>query len=243
MNQETLEGRHAVLEALRGGKPVDRLFILDTAKGLGEIIGKAKEAGAVLIVCDKIRLDRMSQTGAHQGVIATIASYHYAQPEDIFKKAEAAGETPLLVVCDGIQDEQNLGAVIRTCEVTGAHGVVIPKRRSAGLSAHTARASAGALAHIPVARVPGVPSFLRELKKRGVWVYGAAGEAEKDAFAVDFSGPAALVLGNEETGLHELTRKECDILCRLPMRGQTGSLNVSCAAAVLLYHIARTRGL
>ena len=220
---------------MRSGRPVDKLYILSSAKGLGGLIGEAKENGAAVIECDRQRLDRLSRTGTHQGVIAAVAAFAYGTFEDVLRRA--AGEKLFLAVCDGIQDERNLGAVIRTAEAAGAHGVVIPKRRSAGLSAVTARASAGAAEHIPVLRVPGVPSFLRELKEMGVWVYGAAGEAADNAFETDLPLPAALVLGGEEDGLHRLTRELCDRLVALPMRGRTASLNVSCAAAVLLYRM------
>lgn len=240
--KEFIEGKHAVAEALRAERPIDRLFVLETGRDMGKLISSAKETGAVIIKCDRARLDHMSKTGAHQGVIASVAAFRYAEVDDIFALADLRGEPPFIIVCDGVQDEGNLGAIIRSCEVCGAHGVVIPKRRSAGLTPMTSRASAGAIEHIPVARVPGIPSFLRELRGRGVWVYGAAGEEEnRDAFTVDFSGACALVLGGEEQGLHRLTREECDMLVKLPMRGKTGSLNVSCAAAVLLYQIARVR--
>ncbi|MCL1806740.1 MAG: 23S rRNA (guanosine(2251)-2'-O)-methyltransferase RlmB [Oscillospiraceae bacterium] len=230
-----IEGRRAVHEALRSGRPMDKLYVLSGAKGLGELIGTARDAGTVVIECDKARLDRLSETGTHQGVIATAAAFAYAELDDILRRA---GEEKLfLIVCDGIQDEHNLGAVIRTAEVAGAHGVVIPKRRSAGLSAVTARASAGAAEHIPVLRVPGIPSFLRSIKEMGVWIYGAAGEAADNAFETELPLPAALVLGGEEDGLHRLTRELCDRLIALPMSGKTASLNVSCAAAVLIYRI------
>ena len=232
---DRIEGRRAVSEAIAAGRPVDKLYVLSSAKGLGELIGKAKENGAVVIECDKQRLGQFSRTGTHQGVIATVAAFAYSSFEDIQQRA---GDEPLfLVICDGIQDERNLGAVIRTAEAAGAHGVVIPKRRSAALTAVTARAAAGAAEHIPVMRVPGVPSFLRELKEMGVWVYGAAGEAQTGALDADFTFPAALVLGGEEQGLHRLTRELCDMLVSLPMRGKTASLNVSCAAAIILYRM------
>jgi 23S rRNA (guanosine2251-2'-O)-methyltransferase len=235
MERNTIEGRRAVAEAIRSGRPIDRLYVLSGAKGLGELIGAAKENGAVVVERDRQFLDRLGQTGTHQGVIATVAAFAYSTLDDILRKAK---DGPLfLIVCDGVQDEGNLGAIIRTAEVTGAHGLVIPKRRSAGLSAVTARASAGAAEHIPIMRVPGIPSFLREIKEMGVWVYGAAGDAGDCALNTDFTFPAALVLGGEEDGLHRLTRELCDKLIALPMSGKTGSLNVSCAAAVLMYRM------
>ena len=193
----------------------------------------AKENGAVVVERDRQFLDRLSQTGTHQGVIATLAAFAYSEIEDIYQRA--GDEKLFIIVCDCIQDEQNLGAIIRTAEAAGAHGVVIPKRRSAGLSAVTARASAGAAEHIPVVRVPGIPSFLREIKQRGVWVYGAAGEAAENALETDLGLPAALVLGNEEEGLRQLSRELCDKLVSIPMTGKTASLNVSCAAAILIF--------
>ncbi|MDR1668543.1 MAG: 23S rRNA (guanosine(2251)-2'-O)-methyltransferase RlmB [Oscillospiraceae bacterium] len=231
---EQLEGRRAVAEALRSGRPVDKLYVLSTAKGLGDIIGSAREAGAAVVQCDRERLDRLSQTGNHQGIVASVAAYAYGSAEALLAEV---GEDFLIVVCDGIQDERNLGAVIRTAEAVGANGLVIPKRRSATLSAATARAAAGAAEHLPVIRVPGIPGFLREAREAGVWIYGAASEAAESALDMTFSGPSALVLGNEEEGLHRLTRELCDTLISLPMRGKTASLNVSCAAAVLLYRM------
>jgi 23S rRNA (guanosine2251-2'-O)-methyltransferase len=231
--QNSLEGRRAVGEALRAGRTIDRLYVLSGAKGLGELTGLAKENGAVVVERDRQFLDRLSQTGTHQGVIATLAAFAYSEIEDIYQRA--GDEKLFIIVCDCIQDEQNLGAIIRTAEAAGAHGVVIPKRRSAGLSAVTARASAGAAEHIPVVRVPGIPSFLREIKQRGVWVYGAAGEAAENALETDLGLPAALVLGNEEEGLRQLSRELCDKLVSIPMTGKTASLNVSCAAAILIF--------
>jgi 23S rRNA (guanosine2251-2'-O)-methyltransferase len=233
--QSKVEGRRAVTELLRSERPVDKLFVLAGAKGLREIAGAAKERGAVVVECDRQRLDRLSETGTHQGVIATAAAFAYAEIEDILNGISE--EKFFLVVCDGIQDEGNLGAVIRTAEAAGANGIVVPKRRSAGLSAVTSRASAGAAEHIPIARVPGVPAFLRQLREAGVWIYGAAGEAGESALETEFAFPAALVLGGEEEGLHRLTRELCDKLVSLPMSGKTASLNVSCAAAVLIYRM------
>ncbi|MCL2083570.1 MAG: 23S rRNA (guanosine(2251)-2'-O)-methyltransferase RlmB [Oscillospiraceae bacterium] len=242
MGNNTIEGRRAVTEVLKSsGQPIDKLFVLESAKGLAGIINLAKANGAVIIQCNRARLDGMSMTGTHQGVIASVAACAYSDVEDIFLKAQELDEPPFIVVCDEIQDERNLGAIIRSCEVTGVHGVVVPKRRSAGITAHTMKSSTGAACNMPIARVPGIVPFLGDLRERGVWVYGAAGEGEHNAFETDFSGPAALVLGNEQEGLRRLVRENCDKLCRLPMHGKTGSLNVSCAAAVLMYQIALSR--
>ncbi len=232
---ELAEGRRAVTELLRAGRPVEKLYVLRTARGLGDIIGMAREARAAVVPVERDVLDRMSVTGSHQGVIAAAAAFAYCGISDIL--ARAGDEPPLVVVCDGVMDERNLGAIIRTAEAAGAHGLVLPKRRSAGLTAVTARASAGAAEHLPVARVPGIPAALRDLKNAGLWIYGAAAEGADNVFETDFSGPAALVLGGEENGLQPLTRALCDKIVALPMRGKTASLNVSCAAAVILYQM------
>jgi 23S rRNA (guanosine2251-2'-O)-methyltransferase len=232
--ERQLEGRRAIAEALAAGRPVDKLYVLSGAKGLGALIGAAREAGSAVVQCDRDRLDRLSQTGSHQGVIATVAAYAYGSVEALFGGID---KDFLCVVCDGIHDERNLGAVIRTAEAVGANGLVVPKRRSATLSPVTARAAAGAAEHLPVIRVPGIPAFLRDLRDQGVWIYGAAGDAGENALETSFSLPAALVMGNEEEGLHRLTRELCDHLISLPMRGKTASLNVSCAAAILLYRM------
>lgn len=239
-----MEGRRAVKEALLAGRAVDRLYVLSSAEGMGPLVKLAKDAGAVVIECDRPRLDALSETGAHQGVLATMAARAYAQPEDILARAEALGQPLFLVVCDGVEDERNLGAIIRCAEAAGAHGVVIPKRRSAGLSAVTAKASAGAVEHLPVARVPGIPAFLRWLKERQIWVYGTAASAAQTVFDTNFSGGTAIVLGSEGYGLARLTADMCDVLVSIPQWGRVGSLNVSAAAAIVLYQVAlgRARG-
>ncbi len=237
---QTIEGRQAIKEALLAGHPIDKLYVLRGGEGLGSIKAKAKEVGIVVVDCDRQRLDLLSQTGAHQGVIALAAAHDYATLDDIWQKAGDA--PPLIVVCDGLEDPRNLGAVIRTAEAAGAHGVVIPKRRSAGLSATCGKAAAGALEHLPVVRVPNLPSFLEECKKRGLWIYGAeSGSGSRSVYDVDLSGGVVLVLGSEGTGLGQLVAKHCDVLVHIPLFGHTPSLNVSAAAAVLLFEVARKR--
>ena len=237
-----LEGRNALLEALRAGRTVDKLFV---ARGgdrtLGRLAAQAKKAGAVVVEVDRRKLDAMSQTGAHQGVVAQLAAQPYASVADILAAARERGEAPLVVVCDELSDPPNLGAVIRTAECAGAHGVVIPKRRSAGLTAVVAKASAGAVSCLPVARVPNIPALLRELKEAGLWIYGAAGEAEATLYQADLRGPAAIVIGSEGDGMGRLVRESCDLLVRIPMAGRISSLNASAAAAVLLYEAVRQR--
>lgn len=240
---QTIEGRRAVKEALEAGRPIDKIFILRGGSGFAEIKRLARERGAVAAECDRAKLDMMSETKAHQGVIAVIAAREYAELGDIWRKAEQSGRPPLIVVCDGVEDPRNLGAIIRNAECAGAHGVVIAKRRSAGLTPACAKAAVGALEHLPVVRVPNIPALLNELKQRGVWIYGAeSGGGAKSVYDADFSGGAALVLGSEGFGLGRLVKETCDMLVHIPMYGATPSLNVSAACAVILFEIAKQRG-
>ena len=194
-----------------------------------------------MIPVDRRKLDNMSITHAHQGVIALAAARPYATLDDIFALAESRGEAPLIVVCDELSDPHNLGAIIRSAECAGAHGVVIPKRRSAGLTPVVAKASAGAIEYMPVARVSNISSALKELQARGVWVYGTAADGTQELFDANFQGPTAIVIGNEGDGMGRLVRQTCDVLVRIPMRGRISSLNASAAAAILLYEAVRQR--
>ena len=238
-----IEGRNAVIEALRAGENIDKIFILkgETDKTLGHIASKARAAGIVVVDADRRKLDNMSRTLAHQGVIALAAVREYVSVESILQAAEAKGEKPLLVICDEISDHHNLGAIIRTAEWAGAHGVVIPKRRSAGLTAVVAKTSAGAVAHVPVARVPNIPSLLKDLKKQGVWVFGTAANGTTNLYDADLKGAAAIVIGSEGEGMTRLAEENCDFLVSIPMRGKLNSLNASAAAAILLYEAVRQR--
>ena len=238
-----IEGRNAVIEALRAGTAVDKIYLQkgETDRTLGHIASKARAAGVVVVEADRRKLDAMSRTHAHQGVIALTAVREYASVEDILRAAADRGEAPLIVVCDEISDPQNLGAIIRTAECAGAHGVVIPKRRSAGLTAIVAKTSAGAVAHMPVARVPNIPSLLKELKKQGVWVFGTAADGNTALYDADLKGPAAIVIGSEGDGMTRLAAENCDFLVSIPMRGKLSSLNASAAAAILLYEAVRQR--
>ena len=238
-----IEGRNAVIEALRAGTAIDKIYLQkgETDKTLGHIASKARSAGAVVVEADRRKLDAMSRTHAHQGVIALCAVREYASVEDILRAAADKGEAPLLVICDELSDPHNLGAVIRTAECAGAHGVIIPKRRSAGLTAVVAKTSAGAVSYLPVARVANIPALLKELKERGVWVFGAAAEGSVPLYEADLKGPAAIVIGNEGDGMGRLVRESCDVLVSIPMRGRISSLNASAAAAVLLYEAVRQR--
>ena len=242
-DETMLEGRNAVAEALRAGQCVDKLYVArgDTDRTLARLVAQAKKAGAVVVDTDRRKLDAMSQTGAHQGVIAQVAAQPYASVEDILASAAQRGEPPLIVVCDELSDPHNLGAVIRTAECAGAHGVIIPKRRSAGLTAVVAKTSAGALSYLPVARVANIAALLERLKEEGIWVYGAAGEADRSLYEADLKGPAAIVIGSEGDGMSRLVRERCDLLVRIPMKGRISSLNASAAAAILLYEAVRQR--
>ena len=212
---------------------------VDTA--LGHIASTARSRGIVVADADKRKLDGMSRTHAHQGVIAVAAVRAYATVEEILQRARDKGEAPLVVVCDELSDPHNLGAVIRTAECAGAHGVIIPKRRSAGLTAVVAKTSAGAVAHLPVARVANLPSLLKQLKKEGLWVFGSAADGPTRLYDADLKGPAAIVIGSEGDGMSRLVAETCDVLVHIPMKGKLNSLNASAAAAILLYEALRQR--
>ena len=238
-----IEGRNAVQEALRAGTPIDKIFLArgETDHTLAAIAAAGEKAGAVVVECDRRKLDAMSQTHSHQGVIALAAARAYATVEQLLQLARDRGEAPLLVVCDEISDPHNLGAIIRTAECAGAHGVVIPKRRSAGLTAVVAKTSAGAVSYLPVARVPNIPALLKDLQKQGLWVFGTAAEGTVPLYEADLKGPAAIVIGSEGDGMGRLVRENCDFLVSIPMRGRISSLNASAAAAILLYEAVRQR--
>lgn len=238
-----IEGRNAVIEALRAGTAIDKIYLAkgDTDATLGHIASKARSAGVVVVETDRRKLDAMSRTHAHQGVVAVAAVREYASVDDILAAARAKGEPPLLVVCDELSDPHNLGAVIRTAEAAGAHGVIIPKRRSAGLTAVVGKTSAGAVSYLPVARVPNLPALLKDLKKEGIWIFGTAADGTTALYDADLKGAAAIVIGSEGDGMGRLVREQCDFLVSIPMRGQVNSLNASAAAAVVLYEAVRQR--
>ena len=242
-SEALIEGRNAVTEALRAGTAIDKLYVArgETDHTLGRIISRARQAGIVVVEADRRKLDAMSETHSHQGIIAVAAAQAYASVEDILQRAAGRGEPPLLVVCDEISDPHNLGAIIRTAECAGAHGVVIPKRRSAGLTAVVSKTSAGAVSYLPVARVPNLPSLMKDLKQRGIWVFGTAAEGTTSLYEADLRSPAAIVIGSEGDGMGRLVRESCDFLVSIPMKGRISSLNASAAAAVLLYEALRQR--
>jgi len=238
-----IEGRNAVIEALRAGRPIDKIYIArgDTDATLRHIAAKARDMGIVVVDADRRKLDYMSVTHAHQGVIALAAVREYATVEDILKIAEERGEKPLIVICDEISDPHNLGAIIRTAECAGAHGVIVPKRRSAGVTPIISKTSAGAVEHIAVARVSNITAAIKELQKAGVWVFGTAADGETRLWDADFKGAAAIVIGSEGRGMGRLVAESCDFKVSIPMFGKISSLNASASAAILLYEAVRQR--
>ena len=238
-----IEGRNAVIEALRAGTNIDKVYIArgETDAALGHIASTARSKGIVVVEADRRKLDFMSRTHAHQGVIAMAAVREYASVDDILNAAKEKGEHPLVVVCDELSDPHNLGAVIRTAECAGAHGVIIPKRRSAGLTAIVAKTSAGAVAHLPVARVANITGLLKELKDAGLWIFGSAADGRTPLYQADLKGPAAIVIGSEGDGMGRLVREQCDFTVSIPMKGKINSLNASASAAILLYEAVRQR--
>lgn len=238
-----LEGRNALQEALRSGRTVDKVFIAagEIDRGLQRLAAEAREAGAVVVPVDRRKLDAMSFTHAHQGVIALAAAHVYYSIDDILEGAASRGEAPLIVICDELSDPHNLGAILRSAECAGAHGVIIPKRRSVGLTATVAKASAGAVEYMKVARVTNISAAIAELKQKGVWVFGTAAEGSIPMYQADLSGPAAIVIGSEGDGMSQLVRKNCDVMVNIPMKGRISSLNASAAASILLYEALRQR--
>lgn len=238
----TIEGRNAVLEAFRSGKPIDKLFVLDGCQDgpVRTIVREAKKHDTLLSFVTKERLDQMSETGKHQGVIAYAAAYEYAQVEDILKLAEEKGEPPFIFLLDGIEDPHNLGAIIRTANLAGAHGVIIPKRRAVGLTATVAKTSAGALNYTPVAKVTNLASTIEDLKKQGLW-FVCADMNGTAMYDLNLKGPIGLVIGSEGEGVGKLVREKCDMVASIPMKGDIDSLNASVAAGVLAYEIVRQR--
>lgn len=244
LSEGMIEGRNAVTEAIRSGRTINKVFLADgdTDKALGRLAAMAKEAGAVVVRIDRRKLNEMSPTGAHQGIIAAVAAHEYVTVDDLLSAAESRGEAPLLVVCDELSDPHNLGAILRTAECAGAHGVIIPKRRSVGLTAVVGKASAGAIEYMPVARVSNIAATLRELKQRGVWIFGTAAEGATPLYDADLTLPAAIVIGNEGVGMSRIVAEQCDFKVSIPMKGRISSLNASTAAAILLYEAVRQRG-
>ena len=238
----TIEGRNAVMEAFRSGKTIDRVYVLKGCQDgpINSILREARKHDTLVNFVAKERLDQMSETGKHQGVIASAAAYAYAEVEDMLKLAEEKGEPPFLFLLDDIEDPHNLGAIIRTANLAGAHGVIIPKRRAVGLSATVARTSAGALNYTPVAKVTNLSATIEELKGKGLW-FVCADMGGTTMYDLNLTGPIGLVIGNEGDGVSRLVKEKCDFVASIPMKGEIDSLNASVAAGVLAYEIVRQR--
>ena len=243
INESKIEGKNAVMEALKAGRTIDKVYIVrgEADKSLKFIASKARAAGAVVSEVDRRKLDFMSETHAHQGVIAVAAVREYSTVEEILSIAEERGEKPLIVICDEISDPHNLGAIIRTAESAGAHGIIIPKHRSAGVTAIVEKTSAGAVEHMAVARVANINAAMDKLKEAGVWIFGTAADADTGLWQTDLKGAAAIVIGSEGEGMSRLVAENCDFKVSIPMHGKVSSLNASAAAAIMLYEAVRQR--
>ena len=241
-NELTFQGRNAVLEAFRSGKTIDKLFILDGCQDgpIKSIVREAKKTDAIINYVDKERLDRLAGTGHHQGVVAIGAAYEYAEVDDILASAKEKGEDPFIFILDEIEDPHNLGAIIRTANLAGAHGVIIPKRRAVGLTATVAKTSAGAINYTPVAKVTNISQTIDELKEQGMW-FVCADMGGETMYNLNLTGPIGVVIGNEGEGVSRLIREKCDFVASIPMKGDIDSLNASVAAGVLAYEIVRQR--
>ena len=237
-----IEGRNAVLEAFRAGKTIDKLFVLDGCQDgpVKSILREAKKTDTIINFVDKERLDRLANSGHHQGVVAQAAAYEYAEVEDILNAAKEKGEAPFIFILDEIEDPHNLGAIIRTANLCGAHGVIIPKRRAVGLTATVAKTSAGAINYTPVAKVTNIAKTIEELKKEGMWFVCADMDGQT-MYVLNLTGPIGLVIGNEGAGVSRLVKEKCDFTASIPMKGDIDSLNASVAAGVLAYEIVRQR--
>lgn len=240
---DMVEGRNAVQEAIRAGRTIDKIFVAagGTDRTLARIIGKAREAGIIVVETPRDKLNSMSHTQTHQGIIALCAAYEYGTIADMLTLADSRGEAPFIIICDSVSDPRNLGAIIRTSECAGAHGIIIPKRRSAGLSSVVSKSAAGAAEHICVARVSNLSAAIKELKQAGLWVYGAAPEAKDSLWDSDLKGAVCLVIGSEGSGIGRLVSENCDKMVGIPIRGKISSLNAASAAAILIYEVLRQR--
>jgi 23S rRNA (guanosine2251-2'-O)-methyltransferase len=243
MSEEYIAGRHPVMEAIKSGRTIHKLFIADSAQKhqIVPVLTEAKQHGLIVQYVDKKKLDQLVPQMQHQGVVAQVAAYDYAEVEDILARAREKGETPFIIVLDEIEDPHNLGSILRSADCTGVHGVIIPKRRSVGLTATVAKTSVGAMEYVPVARVTNIAQTLKELKDAGIWIAGADGTAPKNVYDTDLTLPLAIVIGNEGKGIGRLIKETCDFLVKLPMFGQINSLNASVAASVLMYETVRQR--
>lgn len=241
MSDEWIVGRHPVAEAIRSGREINKVWMNKDGRGLGELLDLVKSHGIALQFVPRQKLDQLSGTSNHQGVVASVAAYRYAEISDLFTLAEERHEPPFFLMLDGIEDPHNLGSVLRTADATGCHGIIIPKQHSAGLTSVVAKASTGAIEYVPVARVANLANTMDALKKKGIWFAGTAADGSEDYGSADYSMPVCLVIGNEGAGISRLVRKKCDYLIRIPMAGKVTSLNASVAAGLLMYEVFRKR--
>jgi 23S rRNA (guanosine2251-2'-O)-methyltransferase len=241
--EELIGGKHSVLEAIKAGRTINKIWIADSVQkqNSAPIVAEAKSSGIIVQYVDKRKIDQMLEGINHQGIVAQVASYDYVEVEDLLAIATEKSQVPFILILDEIEDPHNLGSIIRTADCTGVHGIIIPKRRSAGLTATVSKISAGAVEYVPVARVTNIAQTIEQLKEKGIWVAGTDVSAKQDVYQTDFKMPIALVIGNESTGIGRLIKEKCDFLVKLPMEGHINSLNASVAAGVMMYEINRQR--
>ncbi|HEY5561631.1 MAG TPA: 23S rRNA (guanosine(2251)-2'-O)-methyltransferase RlmB [Clostridiaceae bacterium] len=243
LREDLVEGRNAVIELLKSDRTIEQILVAkgDLEGSISIVLAMAKEKGAIVKEVDRKKLDSMSQTGSHQGVIAIITPYTYFDVEDILAYAQEKKEDPFIVILDGIEDPHNLGAIIRSAEACGVHGIIIPKRRNVGVNSVVYKTCAGAVEYVKVSRVPNINNVIDKLKEKGIWVYGADMEGQSYSFEVDYKGGCALVIGNEGRGISKLTKEKCDVLIKIPMVGEISSLNASVAGGILMYEVLRQK--
>ncbi|MTI48356.1 23S rRNA (guanosine(2251)-2'-O)-methyltransferase RlmB [Sporosalibacterium faouarense] len=241
--ENQVEGRNPVIEVLKSGREIEKIILSKGSNqgSIKKIIGMAKSKKVLVQYVDKSNLDSLSETGNHQGVIALVSAHEYKSIDYILKSAEEKGEAPFVIILDEIEDPHNLGAIMRTAECAGVHGVIIPKRRSVGLTSTVAKTSAGAIEYMPVAKVTNISNAIEELKERGLWIYGADMDGDEDYFKKDLKGPIGIVVGNEGKGISRLVKEKCDFLVKIPMKGKVSSLNASVATSIITYEVLRQR--
>jgi 23S rRNA (guanosine2251-2'-O)-methyltransferase len=242
-NENLIEGRNAVIEALKSGKNIEHILVNkgNMTGSISVILKIAKQNKIVIKEVDKKKLDSLSETGTHQGVMAITTPFEYCEPDDILKYAEEKGEKPFLIILDEIEDPHNFGSIVRTAEICGAHGIVIPKRRNVGVTPTVYKSSVGAVEYIKIAKVTNINAYIDEIKSKGVWIYGADMHGQSYCYEVDFTGSAALVIGSEGKGMSKLTKNKCDVLVKIPMVGKINSLNASVAGGILMYEILKQK--
>lgn len=243
VREDIVEGRNAVIEALRSDRTIDQILIAqgDVQGSINVVLGLAKEKGIVIKEVDRRKLDQISETGAHQGVIAMVTPYKYFEVEDILREAEKRGESPFIVILDEIEDPHNFGSIVRTAEVCGVHGIIIPKRRNVGVTPTVFKTSAGAVEHMKIAKVTNINSVIEVLKEKGIWIYGADMDGKSYCFDVEFTGGTALIIGSEGRGMSKLTKDKCDVLVKIPMMGKITSLNASVAGGIMMYEVLKQK--